>query len=270
MAESGNNTPMVTCGIVTFNNESIIEETLTSVLAQMGRGRVSQVIVWDNASTDRTVQTVENIAGDSNLVRLEKSPRNLGFGAGHNRILDLVNSDYHLICNPDITVSDGAVGELIRVLESQPEVGLIAPRVQFPDGRLQPLNKRDPSVFDLFLRRFLPGKFRPLFKKRMARYEMLDCGYEEPCEVPFLSGAFLVGRTDVLKSLGGFDERYFLYFEDADLTRELRNRGWSTLYWPGAVVTHLWKRDAHNSVKGGLCFVKSGFRYFRKWGWAWF
>lgn len=261
--------PILTCGIVSHNDQDVIAEAIGSVLNQEGMGHVCRLIVWDNASSDCTPQIVAELAARDERLQLVRHYRNLGFGRAHNRILAMVESDYHVFCNPDIYIQPGALAELVRMMEERPTVGLAAPRVLNPDGSLQPLNKRDPRLFDLFLRRFVPPTLRAPFKERLARYEMRDVGYDEPCEVPFLSGAFLMGRVRALAEVGGFDDRFFLYFEDADLSRKMRATGWTTLYWSGAVVVHHWRREAHTSLRGAGHFMMSALRYFNKWGWAW-
>ena len=131
----------------------------------------------------------------------------------------------------------------------------------------QPLNKRHPTIADLLLRRFMPRAFQPFFADRMQRYKMLDVRYDESCDVPFVSGACMVCRTDILKALGGFDARFFLYLEDADLSRQVQQSGWRTLYCPEAVVLHEWRRDAHRSSRAILLFCARAVRYFNKSGW---
>ena len=96
---------------------------------------------------------------------------------------------------------------------------------------------------------------------------MADLGYEACYDVPFASGSFMVCRTAALRAVGGFDERNFLYFEDADLSRSLQNAGWRTVYFPGATVVHGWQRVSHNSLRMALILIRSGIRYFNKWGW---
>jgi hypothetical protein len=122
----------------------------------------------------------------------------------------------------------------------------------------------------LFLRRFLPGVLRPLFRMRMERYDMRDVGYDHSYPVPFVSGAFMACRTTALREVNGFDERYFLYFEDADLSRTVQARGWRTAYCPESVVIHDWQREAHKNLRGTLFFSFSAIRYFNKWGWKLF
>jgi GT2 family glycosyltransferase len=260
-------TERLSIGLVTFNHERVVQKTLRSVLEALPASMHAHVWVLDNRSSDGTLAAVRQIAAEDSRVSVIANARNEGFASGNNRILEMVDSTYHVFCNPDITVTAGALDTLIDFLRRRPEVAIVCPRVHFEDGRLQPLNKRHPTITDLFLRRFMPEALQRHFAERMRRYEMFDFGYEHIYDVPFLSGAFMVCRTEILKTLGGFDARFFLYLEDADLSRQVQESGWRTVYCPDAVVLHEWRRDAHRSYRAMLLFCASAVRYFNKWGW---
>ncbi|MBN1378990.1 MAG: glycosyltransferase family 2 protein [Gammaproteobacteria bacterium] len=270
MTEFDGNIEYLSIGIVTFNNAQMIEDTIRSLQAGLNNSFPSKIYIFDNGSADKTVEVVKRLAAQDQRIHLMISDKNLGFGGGHNRILDEVDGIYHIICNPDINLTENAVGTLLRVLRDDNKIAIACPRVHFPDGSLQPLNHRNPTILDLFLRRFAPSVLYPIFKRRMQRYEMLDIGYDTFYSVPAVSGAFMACRTNALKEVGGFDERYFLYFEDTDLSRVVQKHGWHTLYCPTALVIHVWRREAHKSIRGAWHFVCSAFRYFNKWGWELF
>ncbi len=155
-------------------------------------------------------------------------------------------------------------------MDRNPDIGITCPKVLNEDGSIQLLNKRYPTVYDLFIRRFLPQKLHGMFKNRLAWYETRDIGYETIHDVEFMSGCFMFCRTDVLKTLGGFDDRYFMYFEDCDLGQKFQKAGYRTVYFPDATVTHLWERASHKSLKMACVLIVNMFRYFNKWGWKWF
>jgi hypothetical protein len=115
----------------------------------------------------------------------------------------------------------------------------------------------------------MPTGLRPYFKRRLESYEMRDVGYEHSCDVPFVSGAFMFCRTQVLREVGGFDERFFLYFEDADLSRQVQNHGYRTVFFPEVSVIHEWKRIAYKNLHGAMIFLQAAYLYFRKWGFKW-
>jgi GT2 family glycosyltransferase len=195
---------------------------------------------------------------------------NVGYGRAHNwAISHSKESRYHIIINPDIIIFPEAIEHLVDFMDKNNDIGMVCPRVLNEDGSDQFLNKRYPTIFDLFARRFIPRLFHPLLKKRLDHYEMRDVGYNEICDVESMSGAFMFCRTKVLKAIGGFDPRYFLYFEDFDLCRRFQEKGYRTVYYPNAKVIHLWERAAHKNFKMMIIFTANMCRYFNKWGWEW-
>ena len=258
---------MLTIAIVTFNSRNTIQRTLDSILKHVSGQIPFQLVIVDNCSTDDTPDIIAGYTEQHENVSLIQNRRNAGFACGHNLAMKRMDSDYHVICNPDIVVSDNALGLLHQYMDENSDIGIACPRFTYPDGTLQPLNRRYPTVCDLFLRRFLPGALKPFFKKRLAAYEMLDVGYDHNYDVPFMTGALMFCRTDVLKKVGGFDERFFLYFEDADLSRRVQALGLRTVFFHRASVIHIWERMAHKNWKMAWVFAVSAGTYFRKWGW---
>jgi GT2 family glycosyltransferase len=198
--------------------------------------------------------------------------QNQGYGKAHNWCVRRCEpSKYYLILNPDVIISKGAIDELSRYLDRNPDVGMVCPRVLNKDQTLQYLNKQPPNLTDLFLRRFYTTKGMFYFvRKRLDHYEMRDIGYDDIYEVPFMTGAFMFCRADVLKKVGGFDPRFFMYFEDADLSRKFQDEGYKTIYYPYVHITHFWKRESQKSLKMAFVFTISGMKYFHKWGWKLF
>lgn len=195
---------------------------------------------------------------------------NAGYGRGHNRALEECSeSKYHVINNPDIIISPFAIETLAAFMNDNADIGIVCPKVLNPDGTIQYLNKRYPTVFDLFIRRFLPKSLSPLFQKRLDSFEMKDIGYDSVRDVEFTTGCFMFCRTSVLRQVGGFDPQYFLHLEDCDLGRMVQKAGYRTVYFPGATVTHEWGREPHKNYRMAFIMIVSMFRYFNKWGWKW-
>ncbi len=194
-----------------------------------------------------------------------RTRRNLGYGRANNfAIGDSVRRhEYHLVCNPDVELGPGTLPALYELLESQTDIGLCGPRVVGTDGQMHYLCKRLPTVFDLAIRRFAPGSW---FAKRRAYYEMRDHSYDAPMEPPFISGCFMFFRSSVLSRLDGFDERYFLYLEDLDLSRRAAATA-RNYYAPQIQIVHGHARGAHKSLRLFRYFAVSLIRYFNKWGW---
>lgn len=223
--------------------------------------------IVDNQSGDdytKQLQQVENVS-------IIHSGANKGFGFGHNvGIRHAPACQYYLVLNPDVIIHEGALEKMVAYLDAHPEVGLIAPQVLNSDGSVQYLNKRLPSVFDLFARRFLPAKIRQMafIKRKMDAYEMRNVGYGSICEPPFISGCCMLFRKSVLDAVGGFDEGFFMYLEDADMTRRVSAVA-KALYYPEAKITHHWARGSHKSLRLMVVMFHSMWHYFNKWGWKW-
>lgn len=247
----------ISLSIVTYNNEAIIEKTIEILISHL-ENKLSYVLyVIDNNSKDDTVKKVQSCNGNIVLIRNNK---NLGFGAGHNIILDKIDSKYHIVINPDITIVNDVISEMYEYMENNKEIGLLTPLVKHPDGDIQYLCKRNPTVTDLFIRLVLPNNF----KKRQDYFTMKETGYDKPFEVEYATGCFMFFRTEIFKQLKGFDEHIFLYLEDADITRRV-NQISKTIFYPYNYVIHDWQRGAHKNLKLMWINVKSAIWYFWKW-----
>lgn len=192
--------------------------------------------------------------------------RNLGFGAGHNRAIALLDdgSDLHLLLNPDIRFGPDVLPALAECMAEQPDIGALMPRIVYPDGELQRLTKLLPTPVDLILRRFIPSAAIRAHINR--RYELHGLAQDRRSDVPSLSGCFLLVRTPLLKALAGFDERYFMYMEDVDLVRRIGDRA-RTVYEPAVAVTHDYAKGSYRNPKLLRYHLRSALSYFGKWGW---
>lgn len=246
----------VTGSIVTYNNSAIIYQCIQSILEQT-QDIDFKLYVVDNGSTDKTPEIIKkHFQGQVNLI---ENGRNLGFGAGHNRVLTQVQSDYHAIINPDITLSENTISQLCSYMEEYPDVLMTMPKILNDDGTEQFLPKYCPSIRYVFVSKLKPFRY---LRKRYTRQEEM---FTEPAETEFCTGCFFVIRTGLMKELKGFDSRFFMYCEDADLSRRVRQRG-KIMFYPMACATHKWGRDNTRSMKGILRFMTSLFKYFCKWG----
>ncbi|MDR1927035.1 MAG: glycosyltransferase [Oscillospiraceae bacterium] len=248
----------VTGSIVTHNNRSTIAETLRTLLEQT-KGVAFSLFLVDNASRDGTAELAAALAPEAQMIR---SKKNLGFGAGHNLVLDRLQSKYHAIINPDVILESDAIAAMAAYMDEHEDVVMLSPRIVFPaTGESQILGKRNPTLRYLIASRLRKGKHA---KRLLHEYAMCDCDLSQPTEIQNATGCFMLIRTQALKKIGGFDERYFLYFEDCDLTRSLGRHG-KTLYFPGAAVQHVWNRESKKNFFLTLVQLQSMLRYFRKW-----
>lgn len=257
----------VTVSIVTYNSQYIFK-TLIS-FAPILEALPVTIVVHDNGSTADYVTKLQSYASDQ--IKIIASGENLGFGHGHNATLADTTTPFFLICNPDIIVNLAAFEQLYDVLiaDQDQKIGMLTPKIVGPNGEVQYLIRRRLDVFDYMLR-FVPFKFvKKLFGKRLARYECRDLP-DVPQAINYGSGAFMFTRTSVIKEIKGFDERFFMYFEDNDLCDRIRAQGSEIHYIPDAVVTHFYGMASHRSFTGFKIFMSSMRKYFNKWGWRFF
>lgn len=256
--------------IVVYNGAEEALRAARSVLAQTRRHPLTLYLV-DNASPDGSGARLAQAARDGTLAaapgqRVEVVCRetNGGFGAGHNTVLPRLRSRYHFILNPDILLTADTLSDLAEWLDAHPAVVMARPALCFPDGRPQRLPLRRCSLRPMVYRQ-LPF-LKPLAKYNEA-YLMADRDLTVPTEIEFCTGSFSAVRTADFAAVGGFDEGYFMYVEDADLTQKMRTRGPAYLV-PQFTAVHAWHRAAHRSLRPCLWQVRSLLRYFSKWGFA--
>lgn len=247
----------VTASIVTYNNA----DEIISVLQSLSKIKIDnfKIIIVDNASTDNTKELIEK---NYSAIELIKSDTNLGFGAGHNVAIRKIESDYHIFINPDITVEENQIEKMLGYMEQHKEVVLLTPKVLNKDGTEQYL----PKIFPKF-KYIISGSFEhksKLCHKWRSQYTFRNKLITQPVEIQYSTGCFMVCRTEALKKVGGFDERYFLHFEDADLTREMMKHG-KVIYNPNVYVTHGWHRDNVKDKKIRKIALQSWVKYFMKW-----
>jgi len=251
----------VTVTLVTFEtNEIQLQRAIRSVLeSTIG----AAVVVVDNSPTDRLRNAV--IAGGAEY---RWAGENLGFGAAHNRAIQECGgvSRYHLILNPDVYFGPDVLESLVSYMDANPQIGLVMPRILYPDGSPQNLRKLLPTPADLLLRRLLVGPLSELLHRRTQKYELRDVDPMRSMTVPVLSGCFMFLRTEVFEKVGLFDERYFMYLEDVDFCRRIHG-AFDVVYYPRVSAFHEYAKGSYRDWKLLWYHVKSACAYFSKWGW---
>lgn len=252
----------ISISLVAHNQRQHLERLLPS-LSEATRLAPTEVLVVDHLSRDGTS---EYLRESHPFARVIRNDSRAGYGENHNRNLKRAAGEYFVIMNTDILVQPDAFVKLRDYLEKNPDTGIVSPKILNEDGTIQGLNKRYPTLWDLFLRRFMPRAIRGRFQRRLDYYEMKDRGYDTSYDVQFMSGSFMFCRTELLRQVGGFDPRYFLYFEDVDLCRRMQSIC-RTVYFPDVSAVHLWERSAHNDWLYTYHFIRSAWIYFSRWGW---
>lgn len=242
--------------IVTYNSEGELPFILDSL---KGTREIDfTVTVIDNHSTDGSVSAVEASGLDCKLIR---SKENVGYGAANNIAIRDSDARYHLMTNPDIRFDPRFLRACVDFMDENPDVAILTPKMLSPDGSEQYTPKRRPTVPRL-LAGFAENRTGKLTRLR-SEYTLRGQKIDAPTPIDFCAGCFMFCRASMLKACGGFDERFFLYFEDADLTLRMQRLG-RTLYHPGLVITHVWKRD-NQKLKGLRHELNSMARFLWKW-----
>ncbi|CAE20260.1 glycosyltransferase [Prochlorococcus marinus str. MIT 9313] len=194
---------------------------------------------------------------------------NPGYGRAVNRLVSSLDEipDYLGILNTDLSWCSGTFETILLWMQNNSDVSLAVPQILDPLGEPQKLCKQSPTVLGLFSRRFVPEVLKPSCLKRYDRWYVMDqFDYQNIFEVPYLSGCCMVVRSESFLQVGGFDERYFLYLEDADLTRALAYQG-RCLHFPEVSVVHQWGKGNYQKFSLMIINIISAWRYFAKWGW---
>lgn len=251
----------LTISIVTYcNNTQELSDAVNSVLNSKGIN--FKLFIIDNSPTD-DLRTLF----DDDRIEYIYNNANIGFGAGHNIALRKVisESQYHLCLNPDIHFSPNVLKDIKEYMDSHPHIGQLLPKIINSKGEMAKKQRRLlPSPFITFFRSFL--SWLPITKRQYDRYFTRFKSYDEEMPAPFLSGCFVFLRNSVIKEIGMFDERFFMYYEDVDLSRRIYSHT-GNMYWPGVTISHVGHMDSHKSWRLTRIHIQSAIKYFNKWGW---
>ncbi|MGZ4430875.1 MAG: glycosyltransferase family 2 protein [Gaiellales bacterium] len=215
--------PDITISLVNTDNRELLLACLAS-LRGAARRVTLQTIVIDNASTDGSAEAVRAAYPQVEIVPVS---RRQGFGANHNEAIRRARGRYVLILNEDTELHEASLDRLCDFLDRNPRVAAAGPRILYPDGREQPSAFRFPT----------PGRVA-LTTLTLQRAGWIQSGGSRIRGVDWVCGAAILARTEALREVGGFDERLFIYSEDPDLCRRLRDRGWGVAYFPHASLVH--------------------------------
>ncbi|CAG9200721.1 Glyco_trans_2-like domain-containing protein [Paraburkholderia caribensis] len=275
--ESGNEIEGLSVSVVVYRPDvQQLAQTLNSLAAaydalkETRTGFRLDVCLVDNGGLPDMTASLDALRAHGATSSIIAGQGNVGYGRGHNLAIERAASRYHLVLNPDIDLDRQALIRAVEFFESHADVGLLTPRIGDEAGHIQYLCRRYPTLLDLFVRGFLPASVRRFFAHRLARYEMQDLINERDIvwDPPIVSGCFMLFRTSVLKTLAGFDPRYFLYFEDYDLS--LRTHEVTRIaYLPAVRVLHHGGGAARKGFAHIRMFAASAFKFFNRFGWKW-
>lgn len=250
--------------IVAYNNYNDIRTAISSMERYTSPEILKRVYIVDNGvaiSKPEDVDEFKRYIESVEDVEYIDAGGNLGFGKGHNQVLDRMDSEYHAIVNPDILFFEDAFSKIVEWMDLNPEVGMAIPLITDEGGIRQEVYRKELTLFDMFNRMFLKGAF----KSRAKKHTMQHMDFSKSFQVPFGQGSFLVVRSDLFRELKGFDHNFFMYCEDADLCKRV-NQVSKLMYYPGARVIHKWEKGSHSNKTLFMYHIKSMKYYFKKWG----
>jgi N-acetylglucosaminyl-diphospho-decaprenol L-rhamnosyltransferase len=254
-------TPAVTIVIVNYNTGPALRACLASAISDLGDVDWTAVVV-DNASTDGSLDELDTSA---RIVVLSNAV-NVGFGAAVNQAARHHSAPLLWLLNPDCVVRPGTVSTLWRTMQAHPTCAIAGPQLLNADGSTQQSARGEPTPWTgLFGRHGLITRFFPNSAGSQAnlRARALVAGGAESAEVDWVMGAAMLIRRDRFDAVGGFDERFFLYWEDADLCHRLRERGESVRFVPAGLVEHVGGQSSKTAQRIAVrAFHKSAYLYY--------
>ncbi|MDE5572883.1 MAG: glycosyltransferase family 2 protein [Muribaculaceae bacterium] len=249
---------MITASIVTYHTSL---KDLRRIVDCVMKSSISKLYIIDNSTNDK----LRYFEKDNPRIQYIKN-LNLGYGNGHNiAIRESIesNAKYHVVLNPDVYWDGNVIETLADYMDNNLDVAQVMPKVFYPDGKLQYLCKMCPSPIDLIFKRFIPSKF---IKRRIEKFQLQFTDYDKPMNVPYLSGCFMFFRVTSFKDVGLFDERFFMYPEDIDITRRMHAK-YKTMFYPYVSIVHAHAAASKTNKKMLYIHIRNMIKYFNKWGW---
>ena len=256
-----------TACIVTYNTN---REDLSQIISCFQKTKLKfKLWISDNSEEDSLRSFINNFSDDRIEYIFNNS--NNGFGSGHNVVLKKLmdnnfkeKAEFHIILNADITFEENTIEKMVDYMRKNPEIGQIGPKIYESSGEVNKSCRLLPTPLNLIFRRFFPIK--SIVDKMDYNYEMRWCDYNSIMEVPILSGCLMFIRTDILKNVGMFDTRYFMYMEDYDLCRRIGQK-YKVIFYPEVKIIHKHGKASYKTRKMMMAHINSAIKYFNKWGW---
>jgi GT2 family glycosyltransferase len=248
--------------LVNYHSEPAIRRFLDSVM-DYRPDCLHEVLIVNNSPEQDLGHLIKDY-GD--WVKIHRPHGNLGFGKAQNLAVKVAQGEYVLICNPDIEVQEGSLSRLMNYADELKDFGVIGPKLNYPEGGVQESARRFPSMSDLTVKRL---GLSSLFPRKMKKYLMKDKHFHGAERVDWLVGAAMLMKKKRFEELGGFDDRFFLFFEDTDLCRRVKEAGHDVWYYPEAEFFHSRERLSERGLwpfkKVFWIHMASAGKYFWKW-----
>jgi len=253
--------PNISASVVLYNHS--FEEIRKLTRSLIGFNKDLVIYLIDNSSENK----LEKLQEMSPNIKYVHFPHNPGFGHAHNHAIKNAienNYDFHFVINPDIDFIEDAITPMVHYMQNHTEVGMMMPKILNQDLTPQYLPKLLPSPYSVVLRKIKKPAF--LYKKFISDYELRHISGNINYEAPILSGCFTLFRLEALKEIGLYDDNFFMYFEDWDISRRM-NQKYKNIVYQDCAVIHHYESGANKNPKLFRIFLSSAYRYFNKWGW---
>lgn len=261
-------TPLVSCLVLNYRTPKVAEVCVRALLQQTIADRC-EILVIDNHSNDDSIGYLRNRFSATANVRIVETPRNLGFGSGYNLGFNYAQGAFLLLNNPAKILEPDALKNMVATMEHDSTIGILAPKLIHDDGTIRDSYRSFPTFFDVIVKR---TPLRHVFHEHMRNYLQQNRDPATTGDTDWVVGGCLMIRADLCRELGGFDERFFLFFEDTDLCRRCWNAGKRVVYFPLAHGTDRKSRLSEGGLwsllrtRAGREHIKSACKYFWKWG----
>lgn len=260
-------TPLVTAVVLNYRSWRDVLRCVRALKRQTIADRV-EILVMDNRSGNESIGSLRNRLGAERGVRILESPVNRGYGQGNEVAIRQARGEYLLIINPDNELLPDALEKMVDAMALDPSIGILAPKLIHEDGTVRDSHRAFPGLLDVIAKRTV---LRAVFPARVRKYLQADADPDGVRDVDWVVGACLLLRRSFYTELGGFDPRFFLFFEDIDLCRRCWLAGKRVVYFPRAVAADRKRRLSEGGVfrllakKTGRIHVASALKYFWKW-----
>ncbi len=249
---------MITVSIVTYKTDL---GELAKCLASLESPLVRRIYVVDNSS----MTEIRDFCANYPLVEYIASENN-GFGAGHNQAIRRAMTSgvkYHIVLNSDVYFEPENLKRLVDYMDVNEDVAQVQPNIVYPNGEKQYTCRLLPSPVNLIFRRFIPGR---MAERMNNRYLLKFADHSREMNIPYHQGSFMLFRTECFEKVGLFDESFFMYPEDIDITRRM-HRHYRTMYYPGVTIVHAHRAESYKNKKMLKIHIFNMIKYFNKWGW---
>jgi len=259
---------MISAVVLTWNSARYIERCLRSAIADAHHAGIElEIFVVDGGSTDGTTEILSRLSKEMSELKIILLGKNLGTTVSRNIAIKKSRGKYVLILDSDTEILPGTLGTLCRALEEVPRGGIVAPRLLYPDGSVQPSCKRFPTA-PLKVCKFIPVSLFQRLGEAAELYprELYSKDFKEVLRVDHCISACWLVRREAIEEVGLLDEKIFYAPEDVDYCLRMWLSGWEVLYVPSAEVVHYTQRRSHKSLRMAWVHAKGLFYYFRKHG----